>query len=58
MLFSLKDDPGELNNRINDPELKDKLRELRRLTDADLEELLELRKSYANQYQLNERADN
>ena len=52
MLFSLKDDPGEMDNRINDPILHGKLTELRNLCDADLAKLLKLRKDYAAFYDL------
>ena len=51
MLFSLKDDPEEKNNRIHDPELKLKLAELRRLTEKNLANLLELRRGYAAHYE-------
>jgi len=50
MLFSLKDDPDEKNNLINDPKLKDKLIELRRLCDAELANLLKLRMDYTAHY--------
>ncbi len=52
MFFSLKDDPAEMNNLIDDPEYREKLMELRRLCDDDLEGLLELRQEYAEQYRL------
>ena len=54
MLFSLKDDPAEMNNRINDPELGEKAAELRQLCDEDLTKLLKIRKDYGVQYQLKE----
>ena len=50
MLFSLKDDPGENNNRINDPEVKERLVALRRSCDAGLANLLKLRADYAKHY--------
>lgn len=52
MLFSLKDDPGEIKNLINDPEYKEKLKELRRKCSEELESLLQLRRSYAEHFQL------
>ena len=58
MLFSLKDDPGENDNRINDPELQNKLVELRRLCDAGLENLLKLRKDYAAYYNITSTSTN
>lgn len=50
MLFSLKDDPKEMKNRINDPELKDIIEELKRKCDAELTTLLQLRSEYAAHY--------
>jgi arylsulfatase A-like enzyme len=52
MLFSLEDDPGEKKNRANDPEVAEKLAELRGHCDADLAHLLRLRKDYAAHYGL------
>ncbi len=52
MLFNLKNDPGEMNNRIHDPTLKAKLAELRDLCEADLSQLLKLRQEYSTHYQL------
>ena len=52
MLFNLKDDPAELNNRIHDPASKAKLAELRELCEADLAQLLKLRQKYSTHYQL------
>lgn len=54
MLFSLETDPEERINRIKDPELREKLAELRRVCDADLTNLLKLRKEYAAHYRLKE----
>jgi len=50
MLFSLKDDPEEKYNRINDPGLKGKLGELRGHCNSDLANLLQKRKDYAAHY--------
>jgi arylsulfatase A-like enzyme len=52
MLFSLKDDPGEIKNLINDPEYKEKLKELRNKCSEELESILKVRKSYAEHFQL------
>lgn len=52
MLFNLKEDPGEVTNRINDPKLESKVAELRQLCEADLGKLLDLREEYAVRYQL------
>lgn len=54
MLFSLKDDPGEMNNLAGDPEFSAELARLRHLCDEDLGDMLQLRRDYAEQYKLTE----
>ena len=50
MLFSLKNDPGELNNLVDKPEYKVKLEELRSKCENQLNMLLEKRKQYTKRY--------
>ncbi|OVE82720.1 hypothetical protein BVY04_00185 [bacterium M21] len=53
-LFSLKSDPEERNNLINNPEREQKIAELKNACDKDLNKLIELRKKYAEKYQITE----
>ena len=54
MLFSLKDDPEEEINLVENPEHQDKLEELRKKTDEALAGVLEDRKKYASKYGISE----
>jgi len=54
LLFSLKDDPGEVNNLVGNPAFKENLAELRSKCDGDLTNLLKIRKEYAAHYQIEE----
>jgi arylsulfatase A-like enzyme len=54
MLFNLKEDPDEMNNLIDNPEFNEKLMELRRLCEKDLDAMLDARDRYAQKYQLTE----
>jgi arylsulfatase A-like enzyme len=55
MLFSLNDDTGELHNLADDPELAEKLHELRHSCDTDLARLLKRRADYAAFYNISVR---
>ena len=50
MLFSLRDDPGERENQISNPELQDKVNVFRRSCDHDVARLIQLRQDYAERY--------
>ncbi|MBK1875780.1 sulfatase-like hydrolase/transferase [Pelagicoccus mobilis] len=52
MLFSLKNDPTEIDNLAENPEYKEKLLELRKECLSELGKLLKLRKNYSNKYGL------
>ena len=54
MLFSLKDDPQEMNNLAKNPDYADKLAELSSACDSELSKLIRIRKDYAGHYSLTE----
>lgn len=53
MLFSLENDPEEEHNLVDSPRCRRTLEELRRTCNADLGQLLTLRKAYAAHYGMN-----
>lgn len=52
MLFSLNDDPAEVNNLINNPVYKQKHAEMRSKCDTELAAILKVRRGYDSHYEI------